>query len=56
MRFAPHSAKTKKTMQQRVEITYKMIGHVQLPMLDKKQTQRLQISFGRGRDVLALAA
>ena len=51
-----HRQKEQGIMQQRVEIRYKMIGHVQLPVLDKKQTQRLQISFGRGRDVLALAA
>jgi len=39
-----------------VEIFYKMIGHVNVPMLSKKQTERLQVSFGQKRDAVAVAA
>ena len=51
-----HRAKEKGVMAQRVEIHYKMIGHVMLPVLDQKQTERFQQSFGRIRDVRAIAA
>jgi len=51
-----HRQKEQGVMQQRVEIYYKMIGHVNVPMLSKKQTERLQVSFGRKRDVMAVAA
>ncbi|MCL2446041.1 MAG: DUF4368 domain-containing protein [Oscillospiraceae bacterium] len=49
-----HRQKEQGVMQQRVEIYYKMIGHVNVLNFGEKQTERLQISFGR--DVLALAA
>jgi len=51
-----HRAKEQGVMKQQVEIYYKMIGHVKLPSLDKKQTERFQVSFGRIRDVMAIAA
>jgi len=51
-----HREKEHGVMTQRVEIYYKMIGHVTLPILDKKQAERLQASFGRIRDVVAVAA
>jgi len=51
-----HRAKEQGVMKQKVEIHYRMIGHVQLPSLDKKQTERFQVSFGRIRDVMAIAA
>jgi len=38
-----------------VEIYYKMIGHVMLPTLDKKQVDGLRLGFGR-EPALALAA
>jgi hypothetical protein len=43
-------------MIQRVEIYYKMIGHVVVPQMSKSQLERLQVSFGRIRDVQAIAA
>jgi len=51
-----HRQKEQGVMQQRVEIYYKMIGHVNVPNFGEKQTERLQVSFGRKRDVLAVAA
>ena len=51
-----HREKEQGLMQQRVEIYYKMVGHVNVPSLDKTQTERLQVSFGRIRDVVAVAA
>jgi hypothetical protein len=51
-----HRVKEQGVMAQRVEIHYKMIGHVMLPVLDKKQAERFQESFGRIRDVRAIAA
>ena len=51
-----HRAKEQGVMQQKVEIHYRMIGHVRLPSLDRKQTERFQVSFGRIRDVVAIAA
>jgi len=51
-----HRQKEQGKMMQRVEIYYKMIGHVQIPTLDKKQTERFQVSYGRIRDVVAIAA
>jgi len=51
-----HRQKEQGVMQQRVEIYYKLIGHFKVPPFDKKQTERLQVSFGRIRDVVAIAA
>ena len=51
-----HREKEQGVMQQRVEIYYKMVGHVNVPALDKAQTERLRISFGRIRDVVAVAS
>jgi len=51
-----HREKEQGVMTQRVEIYYKMVGHVNVPSLDKEQTERLMVSFGRIRDVVAVAA
>ena len=50
-----HRQKEQGVMTQRVEIYYKMIGHVMLPALDKKQVDGLRLGFGR-EPALALAA
>jgi len=51
-----HREKEQGVMTQRVEIYYKMVGHVNVPSLDKAQAERLKISFGRIRDVVTVAA
>jgi hypothetical protein len=51
-----HRQKEQGVMIQRVEIYYKMIGHVVVPQMSKSQLERLQVSFGRIRDVQAIAA
>jgi hypothetical protein len=50
-----HRQKEQGVMGQRVEIHFKMIGHVILPALDQKQLEGLQLGFGREQDQ-ALAA
>jgi len=50
-----HRQKEQGVMTQRVEIHFKMIGHVVLPTLDRKRLDGLQMGFGRN-PALALAA
>ncbi|MDR2525228.1 MAG: DUF4368 domain-containing protein [Oscillospiraceae bacterium] len=51
-----HRAKEQGVMMQRVEIYYKMVGHVTVPHWSRAQQERFQASFGRIRDVVAVAA
>ena len=51
-----HREKEQGVMTQHVEIYYKMVGHVNVPALDKKDAERLQVAFGRIRDVVTVAA
>jgi hypothetical protein len=51
-----HRQKEQGVMTQRVEIYYKMIGHVTVPHWSRAQQERFQASFGRIRDVVAIAA
>ena len=51
-----HREKEQGVMTQHVEIYYKMVGHVDVPSLDKEQTERLKVAFGRIRDVVTVAA
>ena len=50
-----HRQKEQGVMTQRVEIHFKMVGHVILPALDKKRLDGLKLGFGRN-PALALAA
>jgi len=41
-----HKQKEQGVMRQRVEIYYKLVGKVEVPLLDKAQKERFQWSFG----------
>jgi hypothetical protein len=50
-----HREKVQDVMTQRVDVHFKLIGHVQLPVLNQKQLAGLQLGFGR-EDALPIAA